>query len=96
MVFRSSRVAEGTGIERSRNRRNKTVTAPRNCFYETGIFGRVAQDFPQPHYRIVQPVVEIDESVALPETVAQFVSRDDLARVFQEHDKNLKRLFREL
>jgi hypothetical protein len=37
-------------------------------------------------------VVKIDESVASPEAVAQFVSRDNLARIFKEHRQDLERL----
>src|SRR5579863_8398764 len=91
MVFLAS--SRGYWNQRSGNWRDKTITAPRNCFYETGILGRVAKDLPQSHYCIVQPVVKIDESIALPETIAQFVPRNDFARFFQKHDKNLKRLF---
>jgi hypothetical protein len=41
-------------------------------------------------------VVEVDEGIGLPEAVSQFIARDDLARSFQEHREDLKRLLGKL
>ena len=41
-------------------------------------------------------MVKIDKSVAWPETTAQFVAGDNLARILKKHDQNLKRLLWEL
>ena len=79
-----------------RNRRDEAIAAPRYGFNKARVFGRIAQDFPQPHHGVVQSVIKINERVAGPQPAAQFVSCDNLTRVFEKDGEDLKRLFREL
>ena len=75
---------------------NETVAAPRNGLYKTWLVGGVAEDFTQPHDRVVESVVEVDEGVTLPETVAKLVAGDDFSRLLQKDGQNLKGLFGKL
>src|SRR5262245_1173877 len=44
---------------------------------------------PEPFHGSVQAVLEIDERIAWPELVSELISRDQFARSFEQHDKNL-------
>jgi len=62
---------------------------PGKGFNKAGDIGRVAQSPAQALNRRVQVVFEIDKSLRRPKSLTQFLSRHDLARVFQQCCKNL-------
>lgn len=78
------------------HRCDETVALPWQGLYEPRVLRRIPQDFPEPHDRVVQTVVEIDESVAGPKASAQFFARYYFPWLFEKHGQNLKRLFRKL
>jgi len=52
----------------------------------------VIQSRPQPLHGIVQALLEVHEGLSWPELLLQFFSGDGLARVLEEHGKNIHRL----
>ena len=56
----------------------------------------VPQDFSQPHYRIVNPMIEVDEGIAMPESIPQFLPSDNLPGFLEKHGENLKGLLGKL
>ena len=90
------RLSGRTWSGRTYDRRNEPVTASRDRLHEAGVLGSIAEDFPQPHDRVVQSVVKIDKGIPWPEAIAQFFAGDNFARLFQKQDQNLKGLFGEL
>jgi hypothetical protein len=53
---------------------------------------RVTQDLPKLANRGVQAIVKVDERVARPQLVTQFVTADHFSGTLQEQGKDLKRL----
>ncbi len=47
----------------------------------------------QPLHRVVQALLEVNESVCRPDLLLQFVAGNDLARMLQQHLQNLQGLF---
>ena len=74
----------------------EAIASSRDRFHKPWVLRGIAQNFPQTHYRVIKPVIEVDESISLPEAVTKLIPGDDLARLLEEHGQNLERLFREL
>jgi hypothetical protein len=53
---------------------------------------RVLQGIPQPPDRRVDAVIELDDHVAGPESVLNFLAQYDLTLTFQQNEEDLKRL----
>src|ERR1700693_6146302 len=75
---------------------DETIAAARNGLNKTRVVGRVAKDFAQAHDCVIQAVIEVDKSVALPKPAAEFVAGDHLPRFFQKDGQHLEGLFRKL
>jgi len=75
---------------------NEAITASRYGLDKTGAIGGVPKDFSQAHHRIVNTMVEVNEGIALPESIPQLLPGDDLPGSLQEHSQNLERLFGKL
>ena len=55
----------------------------------------ISQHFAQPHYRVVQAMIKIHESVAGPQAFAQVIPGDDFSRGCQQYRQNLEGLLRQ-
>src|SRR6266566_5954096 len=53
----------------------------------------IADVLAQPLHRVVQALLEVNESVCRPDLLLQFVAGNDLARMLQQHLQNLQGLF---
>jgi hypothetical protein len=72
---------------------DEPVASPRKCFDELGRLGGIAERLTRFFDCRVQAVFEIDESVGLPQPLAQIVTRNDFARPFEQGDDDLSRVF---
>ena len=78
------------------DRRDEAIASARQRLDEARVVGRVAERLAQLLDRRVEGVVEVDEGVGRPEPFAHRLAGDDLARAFQEHRQQLKRLVLQL
>jgi hypothetical protein len=74
------------------HRGDEAIASPRQRFYKTGIFSRVAQGIAQLVHRYPQAMVEIDRGCRSPKLPLKFFSGDDLARLFQQSRQQLEGL----
>lgn len=72
---------------------DETVATAGKGLDESRILRGVGKNFAKPHYRCIQTVIEIDESVARPKLTAQLLASHHFTRLFQKNRKNLERLF---
>lgn len=63
---------------------------------EARMLGRIMESQTQSRHRSIQQIVEIDEDIFGPEPPAQFLPRDQFARMFQQRGENRKRLLAKL
>ncbi len=75
-----------------RHWRDEPIPSTRYRLDKRRRFGGIAERLPEFLYRRVEAVLEVDERVGLPETVAQVVARDNLARPVEECRQHLGRL----
>ena len=73
--------------------REEAVAATRNGFHEAGALGGVAKGLTDLVDRLVEPVIEIHESVCGPECFLDLLASDDLAGVLEQHRQDLEGLF---
>ena len=66
-------------------RGDETIAPSRDRLHKTRRLGRVTERVAQPSDRRVQPVLEIDEGVLRPETLAELLASDELARLLEQH-----------
>lgn len=57
----------------------------RNRLDITRVFGAVAEGFAEALHRVVDALIEFDESVGRPEASLKFFSGDEVARFFEEN-----------
>lgn len=79
-------------LNRALNVGEEAVSAARERFDEAGIGGGVAEGFAQLVDRGVEAVIEIDEGVRGPESLAEFFAGDDFAWTFEKSEQDLERL----
>src|SRR6187200_2953714 len=70
----------------------ETVPPPRDGLHESWARRRITERRPNPVDGFVHTVVEIDEGVGGPQAVTKLFPRNDVARAFEQHRQNLKRL----
>src|SRR5262249_7466091 len=70
----------------------ETVAPPSDSLHEPGARRRIAERLPNPVDGFVHSVVEIDEGVGGPQAITKLVPGHGLARPFEQHRQNLKRL----
>jgi hypothetical protein len=73
--------------------REEAVAATRNSFHKAWTLGGVAEGLSDFVNRFVKPVVEIHESVCVPEFLLKFLASYDLAVMLKQHRQDLKGLF---
>src|SRR5580704_19368330 len=78
------------------HRADKTVSKPRQRLDPMRSLGRISNRRANTLYRVVESVVEIDKRVCRPKRLLQLFAADQLARTFQQHVQDLKRLARQL
>ena len=71
---------------------NKTITAAWQRLDELWPFGRVTEGLSESIYGSIQALVEIDERIRGPQSLLQFIPRDQLPGMLQQNVENLKRL----
>src|ERR1700681_2981058 len=71
----------------------KAVAATSNRFHKAGVLGRVAQCLPNFADGLVEPMVEIYESVRGPKLSLQLLASNKLARMREKQGKILEGLF---
>ncbi len=74
------------------HRRNQPIASARQGLDESRGLGRVPKRFAQPLYRRVHSVLEVDECVALPEPLTQFLASDQLAGALHQAFEHLEGL----
>jgi hypothetical protein len=74
------------------HRRNKPVPAARECFNVSRRLGGVTEHLAKARNRIMQTMVEIDESVGRPNLGAQLLASDHIAGAIQNSGQHLQRL----
>jgi hypothetical protein len=77
------------------NRHDQTIAAPGYGLDKTRRRGRIVERVAQPIDGFIQPVLEIEISLARPKPVLQFLAAHHFARIFQQHGKDLKCLLRQ-
>src|SRR5512140_1759866 len=70
----------------------EAVSTPRQSLDKARMLGSIAQRLPQTRHDRIQVVFEVDEYVAVPETIAEFFASDDLSRMFEQRTQHLERL----
>ena len=73
--------------------RNEPVATARNRFDKPRSVGRVAERVAQPVDHRVQTVLEVDERVARPEPLPEFLPRNEVPRAFEQKGEGPQRLF---
>lgn len=71
---------------------DEPITAARNCLHVPRRSRGIPEDFTNPVYGVIYPMIEIDEGVFRPELAAQFLTRDKFALPADEIDQQLGRL----
>src|SRR5262249_53153938 len=71
----------------------KAVAATSNGFHKARTLGRVAECLTDLVDRLVEPVIEVHESVCRPESCLKFLASYDLAGMLEQHHKDLEGLF---
>src|SRR5271155_4263827 len=89
---RKFRVAN-RGCVRRFDLRKEAVAAPSNGFHKAWTLGRISERVTDFVYCLIQPVIEIHESVCGPELFLQLLARYHLAGTLQEHREELEGLF---
>ena len=74
------------------DRSNESIASPRHGFNESGIAGRVAQNFANPVYAFFQRELVIHKSVVGPELPAQVIASNQFTGPFQQSLQDKKRL----
>ena len=72
------------------DRRKQAITAAREGFDKTWVFGGITEGVAQALDRSVQTVIEVYKGVGWPKTAVQFLSRNDFTRTLKEHGQNLE------
>ena len=73
---------------------DETVSQPGQSLDPMRRLRRIAQNSADPFYRVVQAVIKIDESVGGPEFGVELLAGNYIARPFDQHSQDLKRLAR--
>ena len=76
--------------------KDKPVTTSTQRLHVLWLFGRIRQGIAKPPHRGVQSVIEINERIGGPQPRAHLFARNNLARAFQQHGKNLEGLVLDL
>jgi len=71
---------------------DKPVTASRQCLYKPRRISGVTQDIAESQDCVIETHVKVHKSIRRPKLVAKLVPGNDFARIFQQHNENLKRL----
>ena len=69
---------------------NEAIAVTGKRLDEARFVGRILQRIAQPLHRVVQALLEVNESVCRPDLLLQFVAGNDLARMLQQHLQNLQ------
>jgi len=93
MTQSGERGAANSGCIGNLNLREEAVAAPGNGFHKAGTLGGIAKGLTYFADRLVEPVVEIHESVRGPESSLKFLASYDLAGVLKQHRQKLEGLF---
>jgi hypothetical protein len=75
--------------------REEAVAAASHGFHKARTLGGVTEGLAEFVDRLVETVVEIDESVCRPEFFLKFLARYDVAGVLKQHRQDLEGLFLE-
>ena len=75
------------------DRRDEAIASPRQGLDEAWVFGGVSQSVPEPFDGGIQTVIKIDEGIGGPEPGPQFLTCDDLPRLFKKQAEDLEGLF---
>ena len=75
------------------DRRDEAIASPRQGLDEAWVFGAVSQSVPEPFDGGIQTVIKIDEGIGGPEPGPQFLTCDDLPRLFKKQAEDLEGLF---
>jgi len=80
-----------TGFDRS----NQTITAAGDCFDIFRTVRRIAQGLPKLFDGRVDAVVELDDGVIRPKSLADLLSVNQVSAALHQHQQDLERLFLE-
>ena len=72
--------------------REQAISAAREGFDKTGVFGGITEGIAQALYGSVQAVIKVHKGVGRPKTAVQLLSRNDFTRTLKEHGQDLERL----
>src|SRR6516164_6225095 len=78
------------GFPVRRRSAGRRAAAERQGLDEAGVFGRVSQSVPEPFDGGIQTVIKIDEGIGGPEPAPQFLTCDDLPRLFKKQAEDLE------
>jgi hypothetical protein len=81
----AQRPDESWFLHRIVDRTDKTVTASRKSFDITRSPSFVSQGFAEALHRVVDTLIEFNESIGRPQALLKFFPCDELARFFEEH-----------
>src|ERR1700677_3961445 len=73
------------------NRRDETVSLPRDRLYEARLFGIILQDLPDLANRSVYAVVGVEEDILAPDPLDDVLPADDLSVTLNQDRQNLGR-----
>ena len=73
------------------NRRDETVSLPRDRLYEARLFGIILQDLPNLADRSVDAVVGVEEDILAPDPLNDVFPSDDLSPALNQDRQNLRR-----
>ena len=76
-----------------RDRRHESIALARQRLDEARMFCRIAQGVSQVVDRLVQPAIEVHERPGRPQPTRQFFPCDEFARLLQQGQQELERLF---
>src|SRR5438552_13364582 len=83
-------------VARLLRNRDKPVSPACYCFDVAGSEGRVSQGPAQSMYAVVEASLEVNESIALPQVLLEFLSRAHLSRIFQQQRQDIGSLRHQL
>jgi hypothetical protein len=84
---------DGFGIGESLHRLNEPVAMAGSGLYEGGIVSGIAKSLPQTSDGGVETILEVNESIGMPQRRPKFFPRDDLAAVLQQLEQDVVWLF---